>query len=514
MQTKISEEFSASAEGQEAEQILRQCVHCGMCNATCPTYQLLGDELDGPRGRIYLIKQVLEGQQPTQKTQTHLDRCLTCRSCETTCPSGVQYARLLEIGRDIVEKKVGRSITQKILRGALKNGLSNPRLFQHALQWGRKIKPVLPRQLQEKIPTAPVPGKIPQSQHARKVILLEGCVQPSLAPNINAATSRVLDRLQIQTVRPPQAGCCGAVRLHLSDQNGAIAAAKNNIDAWWPLISDNIDAIDSEKHSERIVMTASGCGVTVKEYEHLLAHDSVYAEKAKIISAVTCDLSELLADCIPELIALVGGEITEKLVWHAPCSLQHGQQVRGKVEGILQSLGVAVQTCADSHLCCGSAGTYSILQGDLSRQLRDNKIRALEATGANVIISANMACQQHLQTGTKMPVLHWIELLDLALANPPPFVDKHDAVGEMADMADMANVLAPDATNSMSMSRELEEDSQHIAKPDAVEIPEIAEIAQKLHQDIVATAAKKKNVKTTSRKKMQSQTKAGKPKKH
>lgn len=495
MQTKISEEFSLSAEGQEAEQILRQCVHCGMCNATCPTYQLLGDELDGPRGRIYLIKQVLEGQKPTQKTQTHLDRCLTCRSCETTCPSGVQYARLLEIGRDIVEKKVGRSITQKLWRGALKNGLSNPRLFQHALKWGRKIKPVLPRQLQDKIPAAMSGGVIPQAQHARKVIMLEGCVQPSLAPNINAATSRVLDRLQIQTLKPAQAGCCGAVRLHLSDRDGAIAAAKNNIDAWWPLITDiadAADAVDADKRIERIVMTASGCGVTVKEYEHLLAHDSMYAEKAKKISALTCDLSELLADYIPELIALIGGEITEKLVWHAPCSLQHGQQVRGKVENILQSLGVAVQTCADSHLCCGSAGTYSILQADLSRKLRDNKIRALEATGADVIVSANMACQQHLQTGTKMPVLHWIEILDRALASRPALIGTADVVNNEAEIvaaAIVTAVAAPVVTSPVLM------------------LPESG-IAAMVQADSATTIAKKKSGKSTGRKKA-----AGKSKK-
>ncbi|MBC3875502.1 glycolate oxidase subunit GlcF [Undibacterium flavidum] len=486
MQTKISEEFSHSAEGQEAEQILRQCVHCGMCNATCPTYQLLGDELDGPRGRIYLIKQVLEGQQPTQKTQTHLDRCLTCRSCETTCPSGVQYARLLEIGRDIVEKKVGRSITQKMLRGVLKNGLSNPRLFQHALTWGRKIKPVLPRQLQEKIPAATSPGVMPQAEHARKVIMLEGCVQPGLAPNINAATSRVLDRLQIQTVRPQQAGCCGAVRLHLSDTDGAIVAAKNNIDAWWPLVNEALDT-----RVEHIVMTAAGCGVTVKDYGHLLAHDSAYAEKAKKISALTCDLSELLTDSVPELIALVGGEITEKLVWHAPCSLQHGQQVRGKVESILQSLGVAVQTCADSHLCCGSAGTYSILQSDLARQLRDNKIRALEASGADVIVSANMACQQHLQTGTKMPVLHWIEVLDQALANRSALIGPVDAV---SDGTDIATVAEPVVTSPVLM-------------------PSESEIAAMLQANGETTVAKKKSGKATGRKKAAGPTKTGKSKK-
>lgn len=499
MQTKISEEFSHSEEGQEAEQILRQCVHCGMCNATCPTYQLLGDELDGPRGRIYLIKQVLEGQQPTQKTQTHLDRCLTCRSCETTCPSGVQYARLLEIGRDIVEKKVGRSVTQKVLRGALKTGLSNPRLFQVALRWGRKLKPALPRVLQNKIPAATSAGMIPHAQHARKVIMLEGCVQPSLAPNINAATSRVLDRLQIQTVKPQQAGCCGAVRLHLSDQEGAIAAAKNNIDAWWPLVNDSLDV---ETRIEHILITASGCGVSVKDYAKLLAHDSAYAEKAKRISALTCDLSEFLAQHVSDLIALIGGEITEKIVWHAPCSLQHGQQVRGKVEGILQSLGVAVQTCADSHLCCGSAGTYSILQSALSKQLRDNKIRALEATGADIVVSANMACQQHLQTGTKMPVLHWIEIIDQALSKRP--FDRR-AHGSDSNEVDVTTETPTESVLAVMSS---------VAKsPEIENVAETADLNKVSQQDKETTLAKKKSGKTSGRKKVQTQSKTGKSKK-
>ncbi len=416
MQTNISETYKHTTEGQEAEQILRQCVHCGMCNATCPTYQLLGDELDGPRGRIYLIKQVLEGKQATQKTQTHLDRCLTCRSCETTCPSGVQYGRLLEIGRGIVEQQVARSWSQKLFRSALKNGLSNPRLFQHALRWGRRLKPVLPQQLQEKIPaiTALTPSSHPiaAGQYQRRVILLEGCVQGSLAPNINAATKRVLQHLQVESIVATEAGCCGAVRLHLSDVSGAQAAARQNINAWWPIINQ---ATESAQAEIAIVMTASGCGVTVKDYATLLAHDAAYAEKAKRISALTVDLSEYLMNFLPELIALVGGDIPQKLTWHAPCSLQHGQQVRGKLEKILASLGVDVRSCENSHLCCGSAGTYSILQPTLARQLRDNKIAALERTQPDIIISANMACQQHLQVATKIPVLHWIEVLDQAM---------------------------------------------------------------------------------------------------
>ncbi|WP_395007891.1 glycolate oxidase subunit GlcF [Undibacterium sp.] len=471
MQTKISENFSHTNEGQEAEQILRQCVHCGMCNATCPTYQLLGDELDGPRGRIYLIKQVLEGQQATQKTQTHLDRCLTCRSCETTCPSGVDYARLLEIGRDIVEKQVGRSWSQKLLRSALKNGLSNPRLFQHALQWGRRLKPILPQQLQEKIPPASVLCQAPSNQYNRKVILLEGCVQGSLAPNINAATKRVLDRLQIQAIVASQAACCGAVRLHLSDEAGAKLAARQNIDAWWPIIQQSSE---TEQSDLAIVMTASGCGVTVKDYAILLAHDQAYAEKAKRISALTVDLSEYLESLTTELITLIGGEISQRLAWHSPCSLQHGQQVRGKVETILRSLGVDVRSCENSHLCCGSAGTYSILQPELAKQLRDNKILALERTQADVIVSANMACQQHLQTGTKIPVKHWIEVIDLAMSNLPGEVYAQDrkklAVEEIDAVVTQVETVAPPTINSIpaieiAKTNEVVADATHKANP-------------------------------------------------
>ncbi|MBR7799435.1 glycolate oxidase subunit GlcF [Undibacterium fentianense] len=412
MQTKISQEFQDKLAGQEAEQILRQCVHCGMCNATCPTYQLLGDELDGPRGRIYLIKQVLEGQTPTQRTQTHLDRCLTCRSCETTCPSGVKYGRLLEIGREIVEKKVGRKWTQKIVRAVLKTGLSNPRLFQHALSWGRQLQVVLPERLSKKIPVREVKTSYPETKHTKQVILLDGCVQGSLAPNINAATARVLDRFQIQSRVVPEAGCCGAIRLHLSDIDTARENARRNIDAWWPLIGNETVQEESISH---ILMTASGCGVMVKDYGNLLAHDDVYASKAKKISEMTLDLSEFLLIQFSNQRLQFQARLTESIVWHAPCSLQHGQAIKGKVESIFHQLGVVLQSCQDSHLCCGSAGTYSILQSDLARRLRDNKLSNLLAANPDRIVSANMACQLHLASGTSKPVVHWIEVLDQAL---------------------------------------------------------------------------------------------------
>jgi glycolate oxidase iron-sulfur subunit len=431
MQTHLTDAIKETKEGQEAEAILRQCVHCGMCNATCPTYQLLGDELDGPRGRIYLIKQVLEGHQPTKKTQTHLDRCLTCRSCETTCPSGVQYGRLLDIGREIVERKVGRPWSQSLLRSALKRGLTNPGLFRYALTVGRKVRPLLSATLQKKIPPQAQASIWPQEIYPRKMLLLDGCVQPTLAPNINAATARVLARVGVQVLLAPKAGCCGAVSLHLNDHHASLDFARANIDAWWPFIETKSEK-NSEQNTDRekvvnlvngtaqeieaIVITASGCGVMVKDYGDLLAHDSKYAEKAKRISALTRDVSEILPEFGNQLLAKTGGKIAKTIAWHPPCTLQHGQKIHGKVEQLLRDLGVDVRLCADSHICCGSAGTYSILQSKIALQLRDNKIAALESCQAELILSANMACQQHLQSGTKTPITHWVELIDEVLS--------------------------------------------------------------------------------------------------
>lgn len=415
MQTKLLEQYKLEQEGQDAETILRQCVHCGLCNATCPTYQLLGDERDGPRGRIYLIKHMLEGQHVTRKTQVHLDRCLSCRSCETTCPSGVKYSRLLDIGRYLLDKKVGRSWHQRIWRGILKNTLSDSKKFQQLLHLARRVKPMLPIHLQQKLPDQIKASAWPNTEHLRQVLLLRGCVQPALAPNINAATARVLDALGVQAVEVSQAVCCGAVAFHLDDPQAARELAKKNIDAWWPLIEEGND-----KRAERIVMTASGCGVMVKDYGRLLAHDVAYAKKAQSISAMTSDLSEFLPDFETRLIQLIGGDSRERLVWHAPCSLQHGQQVNGKVETLLTALGIDLPSCVDAHLCCGSAGTYSILQSKIAGQLRDQKLQALCATKPERILSANMACQQHLQTGTSTTVQHWIEYLDELLQRRIP----------------------------------------------------------------------------------------------
>jgi glycolate oxidase iron-sulfur subunit len=418
MQTNLSPEFKGTRDGQEAEAILRKCVHCGFCTATCPTYQLLGDELDGPRGRIYLMKQVLEGAPVTRSTQQHLDRCLTCRNCETTCPSGVQYGRLVDIGRKIVEERVERPLGEKLLRGALKSGLTSP-LFAPAMKLGQVVRPLLPAALKNKVPAA-APARArqwPTREHPRKVLMLLGCVQPAMMPNVNSATARVLDAAGIQTLVAEGAGCCGAIRTHLGDPDGGLADMRRNIDAWWPLVHGPT----SEGQVEAIVMNASGCGATVKEYAHALAHDPEYADKAARITELTRDLSELLPDLLPGLKPRLGqGEkpgTGRRIVFHPPCTLQHGQQLRGGVESGLRELGFEVElAAAESHLCCGSAGTYSVLQPELSYQLRDRKLGHLQANAPDVIASANVGCIQHLQSGTGVPVKHWVELVDEALA--------------------------------------------------------------------------------------------------
>ncbi|GKT25535.1 glycolate oxidase subunit GlcF [Acidovorax sp. SUPP3334] len=415
MQTTLAPEFQGTPEGREAEAILRKCVHCGFCTATCPTYQLLGDELDGPRGRIYLIKQVLEGEQPTRKTQLHLDRCLTCRNCETTCPSGVQYGHLVDIGRKIVDEKVERPIGERAVRWALKEGLPSP-LFGPAMKAGQAVRGLLPKSLRAKVPAPQAAGTWPGREHARKVLMLAGCVQPAMAPNINAATARVLDAAGIQAVIAPQAGCCGAVRFHLNDQEGGKAQMRANIDAWWPYVEQG--------GIEAIVMNASGCGVTVKDYGHLLKDEPAYAERAARIGAMTQDLSEWLPELLSELAGTLHGRVVPPdtlFAYHPPCTLQHGQKLRGVVERHLSELGFRVRVArTESHLCCGSAGTYSVLQPELAYPLRDRKLDALgEAFGEQppgAILSANIGCITHLQSGTAIPVRHWIEVLDEALS--------------------------------------------------------------------------------------------------
>ena len=432
MQTHLAPEFKGTRDGEAAEAILRKCVHCGFCNATCPTYQLLGDELDGPRGRIYLMKQMLEGAPVTRKTQLHLDRCLTCRNCETTCPSGVQYGALVDIGRKLVEERVERPKGERAVRWLLKEGLSSP-LFGPAMRLGQLARPLLPAALKAKVPapSGAAAHRWPQRQHPRKVLMLLGCVQPAMMPNVNSATARVLDAAGIQTLVADGAGCCGAIRTHLGDTDGGLVDMRRNIDAWWPLV----EGLTSEGPVEAIVMNASGCGVTVKDYGHLLAQDADYAAKAARISALTRDLSELLPALVPLLLPLLkppaegssstaGSQRAGRLVFHPPCTLQHGQQLRGGVEAGLRELGFDVSLAAsESHLCCGSAGTYSVLQPELAYSLRDRKLGHLLATSAEplpqpkpqTIVSANVGCIQHLQSGTTTPVRHWVEVLDEAL---------------------------------------------------------------------------------------------------
>ena len=410
MQTQLAPQYQGTPDGMAAEAILRKCVHCGFCTATCPTYQLLGDELDSPRGRIYLMKQVLEGTLPTRKTQQHLDRCLTCRNCETTCPSGVQYGHLLDIGRKLVDAQVPRPAAERALRWTLKEGLTSA-MFAPAMAMGQGVRALLPHALKNKVPAKQGAGSWPRREHARKVLLLAGCVQPAMSPNINSATARVLDAIGIQTVIAPRAGCCGAVKFHLNDQDGGMAEMRANIDAWWGYV---------EHGAEGIVSNASGCGVTLKDYGHILRDEPLYAARAKRISELSHDISEWL----PELASKLKGRVSaqaSRIAFHPPCSLQHGMQLRGGVEKYMGELGFNIKlTGCESHLCCGSAGTYSVLNPEIAYQLRDRKLGNLATTFGvdkpEQIVSANIGCITHLQSGTNTPVRHWIELLDSALS--------------------------------------------------------------------------------------------------
>jgi glycolate dehydrogenase iron-sulfur subunit len=414
VKTNLADFIRETPEGKEANAILRACVHCGFCTATCPTYQLLGDELDGPRGRIYLMKELFEGGKVSDKTQLHLDRCLTCRSCETTCPSGVRYGRLVDIGRGVVEEQVGRSVAQRLLRSTLRTVISRPALFKPLLRLGQLTRPILPKVLARKVPFRRAATAWPAPRHARRMLVLEGCVQPGIAPGINPAVARVLDRVGISLIVAPKAGCCGAVAYHLNAQEDGLEMMRRNVDAWWPYVEQGVEAI---------VMTASGCGVMVKEYGELLQHDARYATKAKRVSELTKDASEILSahrDVLETLLARSTQAANNKpeaarVAFHSPCTLQHGQQIRGAVEGLLTAAGCQLTGVPDAHLCCGSAGTYSILQPKLSGQLLANKVAALESDSPQVIATANIGCLAHIQTGTELPVRHWAELLDDAL---------------------------------------------------------------------------------------------------
>ncbi|MCW5622258.1 MAG: glycolate oxidase subunit GlcF [Burkholderiales bacterium] len=408
MKTNLADFIKDTPEGQEANAILRACVHCGFCTATCPTYQLLGDELDGPRGRIYLMKEVLEGGEVSENTQLHLDRCLTCRSCESTCPSGVQYGRLVDIGRHVVEQRVPRPASERLKRAVLRKVIPNPLLFNPLLKLGQLARPLLPAALRRKVPNPSRAGTWPAARHARRMLVLRGCVQPGIAPDINPALARVLDRIGISLIASQQAGCCGAVSYHLNAQAEGLDYMRRNIDAWWPLV---------EQGAEAIVMTASGCGALVKEYGHLLAHDVQYAHKARRISELCKDATEILSAERAALAARLDARQASlaKVAFHSPCTLQHGQQIRGVAESLLTAAGYRLTSVPDAHLCCGSAGTYSILQPQLSKQLLANKVDALQSGQPEVIATANIGCLAHIQSGAPVPVRHWVELLDEAL---------------------------------------------------------------------------------------------------
>jgi glycolate oxidase iron-sulfur subunit len=367
-------------QNQKANDIIRKCVHCGFCLATCPTYQLLGDELDSPRGRIYLIKSSLENNHFSDQSIKHLDRCLTCRSCETTCPSGVEYGRLVDIGREFIEKK--RPIWQKVMRYSVRKLLTTPLLFnpigfvsKHSSKQGKVITP---------------------NAGSKKVLLLGGCVQPILAPNINHSIKNILAKLGYDAIETPQKQCCGAVDQHLSAEHDAMIKIKANIDAW---LAHDVDSI---------ISSASGCGLMVKDYALMFKESDDYYQKAKLVSSKTQDIAEFLVDKDLSQLNLEKANIS----YHEPCTLQHGQKLAGLVNSVLQQLGYTPAPVKDSHLCCGSAGTYSIFQPKLSQELKINKLQHLQASSPQMIVTANIGCLMHLQKDTKMPVKHWIELLN------------------------------------------------------------------------------------------------------
>lgn len=406
MQTHLASWAKDTDFGDEADEILRRCVHCGFCLATCPTYQILGDERDSPRGRIYLMKQVLEGVEPTAQTQSHLDRCLTCRNCETTCPSGVQYGALVDIGRKLVDERVRRPAPERFKRWLLRKTLLS-RWFGPAFRLGRLARPLLPPVLRNKIAPARPAGKLPAAmQHPRNVLILAGCVQPAMMPSIDAATIRVLDYLGIGVRVQAGSGCCGAINFHLDAQEQARDQMRANIDAWLPLI-DNGEV-------EAIVINASGCGAMVKEYAHHLHHDPDYVSKALRVVSVVRDVAEIIAPHAAELKAKMG-PLPTSAAFHPPCTLQHWQGLRGVTEHLLTDLGFNLQPFAESHLCCGSAGTYSVTQPELSKALRDRKLQHIQAGSPDCIVSSNIGCIGQLQSGTNVPVRHWIEIVDEAL---------------------------------------------------------------------------------------------------
>ena len=410
MQTRLAEFIKHTPEGREADSILRKCTHCGFCLATCPTYRLLGDELDSPRGRIYQVKQVLEGETPGASIQLHLDRCLTCRACETTCPSGVQYGRLADLGRTLVEQRVRRRPHQRLIQQGLRLVLPRRRLFASLLALGRTFRVLLPPTLGKKIrPRRAAPAWPEARRRDRKVLLLEGCVQPAMEPSINPQTARLLDGLGIEVVPAPRAGCCGAIDQHLGHPKAARVRMRRNIDAWWPRI---------EAGAEGIVVNASGCGAQVKDYAYHLSADPVYAAKARRVTELAVDPVEILERHAEALVPAAG--VPRRIAFQAPCTLQHALGLPGRVERLLTKVGFELTPVADPHICCGSAGTYSVLQPKLAAQLRTQKLESLMSGEPQMIATANIGCLAHLDEGARVPVRHWLELIAVKASAKEP----------------------------------------------------------------------------------------------
>lgn len=405
MFAKPAGELDGSARGREAQELLRACVHCGFCLPACPTYRVAGSELDSPRGRIYLIKQMVEGAPASETTRRHLDRCLTCRACERACPSGVQYGRLVDLGRELVEERTQRPARERWLRLALTEILSRRGLVSVALRAGRWLGPVLPGRIRDRIPAPAVPAAWPEARHGRRMAVLEGCVQPALAPGINVAAARVLDQLGVSLVRLRDEACCGALCHHLGRTGRALEQARRNVDSCIALL---------DAGAEAIVSTASACGLMVKDYARLLAEDPAYAARARRVSAATRDLSEVVSvDALAKLV--VGRGNGSAVAWQAPCTLQHGQAIAGRAEALLEAAGLRLTPVRDAKLCCGSAGTYSLLQPELSAELCGRKVDALMEGSPDVIATANIGCLEHLRVASPVPVRHWVELVDEVL---------------------------------------------------------------------------------------------------
>lgn len=401
MHVELHPKFADTHAGQTAKALTSACVHCGFCLATCPTYLDSRDERDSPRGRIYLIKNLLETGEAGSQTQLHLDRCLTCRSCETTCPSDMQYGELVDIGRGLMEQAAPRPLASKIQRRLLRLTLSRPQLLTWSLVVAQFLRPLLPARLRQAVPLRQVQKALPAGQRARKMLVLEGCVQRAATPNTNVAARRVLDRLGISLIVAPKAGCCGAVNYHLAAHADGLNNMRRNIDAWWPHLHDGAEAI---------ISSASGCGAMLVDYGRLLADDPHYADKAKRVSQLSRDIGEILMD--EDLTKLTVDTQVGKVAIHSPCTLQHALEQPDLIRTLLGRAGFDIATTTEKLLCCGSAGTYSILQSTISEKLREKALHALTHDQPAVIATANVGCQLHLQAAAGVPVMHWIELLD------------------------------------------------------------------------------------------------------